>query len=110
MQKRTLMRFHPRLAPFKVAFFPLVRKDGMPEIAADLFRQLKKRWVCAYDEKSAVGRRYRRHDEIGTPFCVTIDGQTKEDETVTVRERDSMDQVRVKTAELESWLSQRLGG
>jgi glycyl-tRNA synthetase len=110
MQTRVVMKFHPRLAPIKAAVFPLVRKDGLPEIATDLYRKLKKRWVCDYDEKSAVGRRYRRHDEIGTPFCITVDGQTKEDQTVTIRERDEMIQTRVKLDEVEGWLAERLEG
>ncbi|MCG3181647.1 MAG: Glycine--tRNA ligase [Phycisphaerae bacterium] len=108
MQTRVVMKIHPRLAPIKVAVFPLVRKDGMPEIATELYGRLKRRWVCDYDEKSAVGRRYRRHDEIGTPFCVTVDGQTKEDGTVTIRERDSMTQTRVKLEETEAWIAERL--
>ena len=108
MQPRTVMKFHPRLAPIKVAVFPLVKKDGMPEIATELYRKLKARWSADYDDKSAVGRRYRRHDEIGTPFCITIDGQTKVDSTVTIRERDSMAQCRVPLAEVEGWLAERL--
>jgi glycyl-tRNA synthetase len=80
----------------------------MPEIADKLYRQLKRRWSADYDEKSAVGRRYRRHDEIGTPFCVTIDGQTKEDKTVTIRDRDSMEQVRVPLDQVEGWIAERL--
>ncbi|MDD4889279.1 MAG: glycine--tRNA ligase [Phycisphaerae bacterium] len=107
-QPRTVMKFHPRLAPIKVAVFPLVRKDGMPEIATDLYRKLKRRWSADYDDKGAVGRRYRRHDEIGTPFCITIDGQTKEDNTVTIRDRDSMEQVRIPLAEVEAWIAERL--
>ncbi|HEY8504885.1 MAG TPA: glycine--tRNA ligase [Gemmataceae bacterium] len=95
-QDRLVMRFHPRLAPIKVAVFPLVNKDGMPEKAQALYRELKGEFNVAYDEKGAVGRRYRRQDEAGTPFCVTIDGQTMQDETVTLRERDSTNQRRVK--------------
>ena len=96
LQKRTVLRFHPRLAPIKAAVFPLVKKDGMPEIARDIYRGLKQYCNVTYDEKGAVGRRYRRQDEAGTPYCITVDGQTLEDRTVTVRERDSLEQWRIK--------------
>ena len=96
MQTRTVMRFHPRLAPIKAAVFPLVKKDGMPEVAREIYRAMKGRFAAFYDEKGAVGRRYRRQDEAGTPFCVTVDGQTLTDRTVTVRDRDSLEQRRVK--------------
>jgi len=96
MQERTLMRFHPRLAPVKAAVFQLVKKDGMPEIAHEIYGALKEHCNVFYDEKGAVGRRYRRQDEIGTPYCITVDGQTLEDQTVTVRDRDSLEQWRVK--------------
>jgi glycyl-tRNA synthetase len=88
-EERTVMRFHPRLAPIKAAVFPLVNKDGMPEIAQALYRQLKREFAVFYDDKGAVGRRYRRQDEAGTPFCFTIDSQTLQDGTVTLRERDT---------------------
>jgi len=107
-EKRNLLRFNPALAPVKVAVFPLVRKDGLPDIAGKICDDLKKHFTCFYDEKGAVGRRYRRQDEAGTPFCVTVDGQTKEDSTVTVRDRDSMEQVRVSTDQLLSHLRQKL--
>jgi len=107
-ETRNLLRFHPALAPIKVAVFPLVRKDGMPEIARNIYDDLKGRFSTFYDEKAAVGRRYRRQDEAGTPFCVTVDGQTLEDHTVTIRERDSMDQVRVSTGQLMAYLSEKL--
>jgi len=94
-EARTVMRFHPRLAPFKAAIFPLVNKEGMPEKAQALYRQLKSEWNVFYDDKGAVGRRYRRQDEAGTPFCFTIDGQTLQDNTVTIRERDSTVQRRL---------------
>jgi glycyl-tRNA synthetase len=94
-EKRNVLRFHPALAPIKCAILPLVKKDGLPEIARTLYDQLKRRLNCYYDEKSAIGRRYRRQDEAGTPWCFTIDGQTKEDQTVTVRERDSLKQERI---------------
>src|SRR5205085_8962523 len=96
MQSRVVLRFHPRVAPVKAAVFPLVKKDGMPDIAQRIYRELKKRWNVFYDEKGAVGRRYRRQDEIGTPICITVDGQTLADQTVTFRDRDSLQQWRVK--------------
>ena len=101
-EKRTVMRFHPRLAPIKAAILPLVNKDGMPEKAEALYRQLKKHFNVFYDDKGAVGRRYRRQDEAGTPFCITIDGQTKEDGTVTIRERDSTLQRRIPIDSVEA--------
>ncbi len=107
-ETRNLLRFHPALAPTKVAVFPLVKKDGMPEIARNIFDDLKKHLTCFYDERGAVGRRYRRQDEAGTPFCVTVDGQTTEDQTVTVRDRDSMEQVRISTDQLLTYLRQKL--
>ncbi len=96
MQKRTVMKLHPRLAPIKAAVFPLVKKDGMPDIAKDIYRALKPQFNVFYDEKGAVGRRYRRQDEAGTPFCITVDGDTLKDRTVTIRERDSLQQRRIK--------------
>lgn len=94
-EKRMVMRFHPRLAPIKAAVLPLVNKDGMPEKAEGLYRALKKHFNVFYDDKGAVGRRYRRQDEAGTPFCITIDGQTMQDGSVTIRERDSTQQRRI---------------
>ncbi|MEX0678037.1 MAG: glycine--tRNA ligase [Pirellulales bacterium] len=96
MQKRVVMKFHPRIAPVKAAVFPLVKKDGMPEVAQAIYRALKQRFTVFYDEKGAVGRRYRRQDEAGTPYCITVDGQTLQDQTVTVRNRDTLKQWRVK--------------
>ena len=107
-EQRNVLRFHPALAPVKVAVFPLVKKDGMPERAMNIYNELKGYFNCFYDEKSAVGRRYRRQDEAGTPFCVTVDGQTAEDQTVTLRDRDSMDQTRVATDQLLNCLRQKL--
>lgn len=108
-QTRTLMKFHPRLAPVKAAILPLVKKDGMPEIARDLYKTLKQKFPVFYDEKGAVGRRYRRQDEVGTPYCITIDGDTLTDKTVTLRDRDSLEQIRVKlddvVREIESRVS-----
>ena len=98
---RLVMKFHPRLAPIKAAIFPLVNKDGMPEVATKLYRELKAHFNVAYDDKGAVGRRYRRQDEIGTPYCITIDGDTLKDETVTIRDRDTLQQRRVKLADVK---------
>ena len=108
MQTRTVLKFHPRLAPVKAAVFPLVKKDGMPERAQEVYRELKKRWNVFYDEKGAVGRRYRRQDEAGTPYCITVDGQTLQDNTVTIRDRDSLDQWRVKIDDCVGELNDRL--
>ncbi len=108
MQTRVVMKFHPRIAPIKAAIFPLVKKDGMPEMAKEVYRDLKQHFNVFYDEKGAVGRRYRRQDEAGTPYCVTIDGQSLTDQTVTVRDRDSLDQSRVKISDLAVELQQRL--
>ncbi len=107
-EQRNLLRFHPALAPVKVGVFPLVKKEGMPEVARKIYDDLKRYFNCFYDEKGAVGRRYRRQDEAGTPFCVTVDGQTFEDNTVTVRERDSMEQVRIATDQLRGYLRDKL--
>lgn len=107
-EKRSVLRFHPALAPIKAAVFPLVKKDGMPEIAEGIHNQLKRHFACFYDEKGAVGRRYRRQDEAGTPYCITVDGQTKEDGTVTVRERDSMVQTRIHKDSLLAFLRDKL--
>jgi glycyl-tRNA synthetase len=93
--QRTLLRLHPRLAPVKAAVLPLVRKDGQPELAHEVHRLLRARVQAEYDEGGSIGRRYRRQDEIGTPFCLTIDHQTVEDRTVTLRDRDSLEQERV---------------
>jgi glycyl-tRNA synthetase len=94
-ETRTVMKFHPRLAPIKAAVLPLVNKEGMPEMAYNLYRDLKCQFNVFYDDGGAIGRRYRRQDEAGTPFCVTIDGQTLQDQTVTIRDRDSLQQRRV---------------
>ena len=97
---RVVLKFPPALAPIKVAVLPLVKKDGMPEVAQKIVDRLKYDYNVVYDEKDSVGKRYRRQDAIGTPFCVTVDGQTLEDGTVTVRHRDTMQQERVKIEEL----------
>jgi glycyl-tRNA synthetase len=107
-EKRAVLKFHPKLAPIKAAIFPLVNKDGMPEIARKIETDLRKSIKVFYDDKGAVGRRYRRQDEAGTPFCVTIDNQTLEDNTVTVRERDTMEQERVEIDKLTVYILNKL--
>jgi glycyl-tRNA synthetase len=99
-ETRVVLRLSPRIAPITAGVFPLVKRDGMPETAQAIVQTLKRRFDVFYDESGAIGRRYRRQDEAGTPFCVTVDSQTREDETVTVRERDSMAQNRVKIPDL----------
>lgn len=108
MQTRTVLKLHPRLAPVKAAVFPLVKKDGMPEIAQEIYGELKESMAVFYDEKGAVGRRYRRQDEAGTPYCVTIDGQSVVDGTVTIRDRDSLEQWRVSKNDLAAELRERI--
>ncbi|MEW6250376.1 MAG: glycine--tRNA ligase [Planctomycetota bacterium] len=108
MQQRVLMRFHPRLAPIKVAVFPLVKKEGMPDIASAIYRDVKRHMTAFYDDKGAIGRRYRRQDEIGTPFCVTVDGDTLRDGTVTIRERDTLQQIRVPKEGVLAWLREHI--
>jgi glycyl-tRNA synthetase len=108
MQTRTVLRLHPRFAPFKAAVFPLVKKDGMPEVAMELYGALKQKFPVFYDEKGAVGRRYRRQDEAGTPYCITVDGQSVSDRTVTIRDRDSLEQVRLKIDDVVAEISRRI--
>jgi glycyl-tRNA synthetase len=105
---RVVMRLHPFLAPNKVAVLPLVNKDGMPEIAEKLERDLRRDMKTYYDDSGAVGRRYRRQDEIGTPFCVTIDSDTLVDQTVTIRERDSMAQIRLPISEVKAYILEKI--
>jgi glycyl-tRNA synthetase len=100
--------FKPQFAPIKCGIFPLVNKDGMPEFAEKLYLQLRQRFTCEYDAKQAIGRRYARMDEIGTPFCVTVDGQTLIDGTVTVRHRDTMQQERVAADQVAAFLTDRI--
>jgi glycyl-tRNA synthetase len=107
-RSRTVLKLHPRLAPLKAAILPLVKKDGMPEVAIDLYRRLKAHMPCMYDEKGSVGRRYARQDEAGTPWCLTIDGQTLADQTVTLRDRDTLVQTRVPIDQCVEMLRERL--
>jgi glycyl-tRNA synthetase len=105
---RTVLRLHPKLAPIKAAIFPLVNKDGMEEIARSIESDLRKHLKVFYDDKAAVGRRYRRQDEAGTPYCITVDTDTLNDQTVTVRDRDSMEQVRVSIDKLREYLVNKI--
>jgi len=106
--KRTVLHFHPAVAPIKAGIFPLVKRDGMPELAHKITDILKPHYNVFYDAGGAVGRRYRRQDEIGTPFCITVDSETLENETVTVRERDSMQQERIKIDGLLMYLFNKI--
>ena len=105
---RTVLKLPSVLAPVKAAILPLVKKDGLPEIAKQILEDLKWDFNVIYDEKDAVGRRYRRQDANGTPFCITVDHDTKEDNTVTIRHRDSMEQERVKIEDLRAIIKQEV--
>jgi glycyl-tRNA synthetase len=109
-EKRTVLRFDPRLAPVKVAVLPLSRNADLSPKARDLAAALRRTWNVDFDDAQAIGRRYRRQDEIGTPFCVTVDFDTLDDDAVTVRERDSMAQQRIGLDSVEGYLAQRLPG
>lgn len=106
---RVVLKFHPRIAPYKVAVFPLMKKDNQPEKAEQIYNMLKENYSATYDDSGNIGRRYRRQDEAGTPICITIDHQTMEDETVTLRDRDTLTQDRVKISELKLNLFNRFG-
>ncbi len=105
---RTVLKFHPKLAPIKASVFPLVKDQKLQKIAQNLFKELKESWVVTYDETSSIGRRYRRADEIGTPFGITVDFDSLEDKAVTIRDRDSMKQKRVKISEVKDTLATKL--
>ncbi len=106
---RVVMGFKPSIAPIKAAVLPLVKKDGMPEQAEELCRAIRRRMPAFYDDAGAIGRRYRRQDEVGTPWCVTIDGETATERSVTIRHRDSMTQDRVGIDHVVDWLAERVG-
>lgn len=109
MQTRVVMKFHPRLAPVKAAVFPLVKKDGQPEKAKELYRALREAGVATtYDEQAAIGKRYRRQDEAGTPWCITVDNDTLSADTVTIRDRDSLEQVRIPVGEVVDEILRRM--
>jgi len=107
-EKRVVLGLHPALAPIKAAVFPLVNKDGMPELAERVYRDLQRVMPAFYDASGAVGRRYRRMDEAGTPYCITIDGQTTDDQTVTIRDRDTMEQERVALDRVVGWVREKV--
>jgi glycyl-tRNA synthetase len=102
------MRFHPKLAPIKAAVFPLVNRDGMPELARKIEQSLRPHLRVFYDDSGAVGRRYRRQDEVGTPYCITVDSQTLQDDTVTIRNRDSMQQERISAGQILTYVREKL--
>jgi glycyl-tRNA synthetase len=107
-ETRVVLGFHPSVAPIKAGVFPLVKKDGMPEVATTLYHDLRRQFNCFYDDSGAIGRRYRRMDEAGTPFGITVDGETNANQTVTVRHRDSMQQERVSMSQVSEYLSDKL--
>lgn len=104
------MKFDHRLAPVKAAVLPLSRNADLSPKARDLAAQLRKNWNIDFDDSGAIGRRYRRQDEIGTPYCITIDFETLEDQAVTIRDRDTMEQERISIDQVEAWLAPRLLG
>jgi len=106
---KVFMKFKPKFAPVKAGVFPLVNKDGLPEIAQKLYLDLRERFMCEYDAKQSIGKRYARMDEIGTPYCFTVDQQTKEDQTVTVRHRDSQEQERISIDRIGAFLTEKIG-
>jgi glycyl-tRNA synthetase len=108
LEKRTVLRLDKRLAPIKVAVLPLSRNERLSPVARELAASLRSRWNVEFDDAQAIGRRYRRQDEIGTPFCVTVDFATLDDQAVTVRNRDTMAQQRVSLDQVESYLTDRL--
>jgi len=107
-ETRVVLTLPPALAPVKLAVLPLVKKDGLPELARTIIDDLKFDFKCQYDEKDSIGKRYRRQDAIGTPFCVTVDHQSLEDQTVTIRFRDSMEQERVPVSQLRAIMAERV--
>ncbi|MFC1899269.1 glycine--tRNA ligase [Chloroflexota bacterium] len=107
---RVVMRFHPSVAPYKVAILPLSKKENLAQVAKEVYADLRQYWRVNYDDTQSIGRRYRRQDEIGTPFCVTVDFQSLEDKQATVRDRDTMEQIRVPITDLMAVLATKLGG
>jgi glycyl-tRNA synthetase len=108
VERRTVLRLDPRLAPVKVAVLPLSRNERLSPAARDLATTLRARWNVEFDDAGAIGRRYRRQDEIGTPFCVTVDFETLDDQAVTIRERDSMAQERIALDQVERYLLDKI--
>jgi glycyl-tRNA synthetase len=109
MEKRTVLKLHNELAPIKVAVLPLSRNEKLVPRAREVFDLLKGRWMCDYDDAGSIGRRYRRQDEVGTPFCVTVDFESLDDGAVTVRARDSMAQERLPIPDVGDYLARRFG-
>ena len=105
---RTVLRLHPRIAPYKLAVLPLSKKDTLLPLSKEVLSVVQPHWMTDYDETQAIGRRYRRQDELGTPYCITIDFDSLDDHAVTIRERDSMDQDRVPVPDLVEYLRERL--
>jgi glycyl-tRNA synthetase len=105
---RIVMRFSPKIAPYKVAVFPLFKKEGMPEVAEKLYEDLRKHVAAVYDDGGSIGKRYRRQDEIGTPFCITVDHESLEDNCVTLRYRDSLVQERVAIDKIVSMIIEKV--
>jgi glycyl-tRNA synthetase len=105
---RTVLSIHPALAPIKVAVLPLVKKDGLPEKAREIMNLLKFDHNCHYEEKDTIGKRYRRHDAIGTPICIGVDYETLDDNMVTIRDRDTMEQVRVAIVDLPKIIDEKV--
>jgi glycyl-tRNA synthetase len=110
MEKRAVLKLDYRLAPVKAAVLPLSRNADLSPKARDLAAQLRKNWNIDFDDAGAIGRRYRRQDEIGTPYCITIDFETLDDQAVTIRDRDTMSQERISLDQVEAWLAPRLLG
>ena len=106
---RIVLAFHPRVAPVTVAVLPLSRKEPVANLAQEIWTKLRPHWTTQYDDTQSIGRRYRRQDEIGTPLCVTVDFESLEDDSVTIRDRDTQEQVRVRIDELTDTLRDRLG-
>jgi len=109
-EKRVVLRLHRDIAPYKVAILPLSRKETLVPLAKEVHAAVRSRWMTTYDDSQSIGRRYRRQDEVGTPFCVTIDFDSLEDKMVTIRERDSLSQIRVPIATLVNTLQAKLAG
>jgi glycyl-tRNA synthetase len=110
MEKRAVMKLDPRLAPVKVAVLPLSRNADLSPKAKDLAMELRKNWNVDFDDAGAIGRRYRRQDEIGTPFCITVDFESLDDQAVTIRERDTMAQSRISLDQVQNYLAPKLLG
>jgi glycyl-tRNA synthetase len=107
-ETRVVLGFDPKIAPIKAGVFPLMKKDGLPEVADEVYRAVRRRFPAFYDDSGAIGRRYRRMDEAGTPFCITVDQETLADRTVTVRDRDRMTQERISIDRLLEYLTPKV--